>query len=285
MTDIYFLVVNYNNSDVTYNCIVSIEQMSTVNLSITIKCIIVDNGSNIEEREKIKKICNCLEKSTISIKLLLSENIGYFPAFNLALETIPVKNDISVVLCNNDLEFESDFLLKYFSSTYNHDVFVISPDIINKLGHHQNPHLIKRFSWLRIVYYYCYYISYAFAIMLNHISSIYEFRTSKANKLGYDKSQYITMGFGACYILTPNFFKYYSRIDDYTFLMGEEGELAYQVLKIGGRTYYDSDLKVFHHDSATFRRIPSKTTYRYSRNSFWISKKYYGLRDLYDPLI
>ena len=93
------------------------------------------------------------------------------------------------------------------------------------------------------------------------------------------------MGFGACYILTPIFFKHYSRVDDYTFLMGEEGELAHQILRIGGRTFYDFNLKVLHLDSSTFKRIPSKTTYKYGQKSFWLSIKHYSLRDLYDPLI
>jgi GT2 family glycosyltransferase len=90
------------------------------------------------------------------------------------------------------------------------------------------------------------------------------------------------MGFGACYILLPNFFIKNIKLDDFLFLMGEEAMLANQVISSGGRTYYDVELKVFHLDNATFKSLPLLTTYRFNQESYKKSKKVYKYADIFD---
>ena len=82
------------------------------------------------------------------------------------------------------------------------------------------------------------------------------------------------MGFGACYILTENFFKYFNVLDDRVFLWGEEALLAGQVASVGGKILYDPTIIVQHNESGSVAIIPSKQTYRITRQSYRIYSRY-----------
>lgn len=277
-----FLHVNYNNSTLTLNCIESIFSAHR-DPSIEIKIIIIDNASISEEIELLKNWKQKQQLNSPVIFRFLNTNLGYFKAFNIGFELLSEEDKKSyIIIGNNDLKFDKDFINILRSKQFKSDVFVIAPNIINNQGLHQNPHLIKKLSRVRLLYYKLYYLHYTLAIMLNIIAMIFPYRSEKKNKLGFEQSRYITMGFGACYILTPRFFTVFQSLDDYLFLMGEEGMLANQILKVGGRTYYDNSLIVFHDDHASFKKIPSQRIYEYNRESFYLTKKHYKPSELID---
>lgn len=279
-----FLHVNYNNSQLTINCIESIFSMKLDVDNDHIKIVIIDNASKTEEKDILTKWKTDNSERSVEI-VFLETNVGYFRAFNQGFTVLKPQEMSNVIIGNNDLRFDSMFLDRLKDYKYPKDVFCIAPNIINKNRLHQNPHLIKKFSTLRIIYYNLYNIHYYLAVLLSNLSGMLGVRASQKDKIGYMKSQYITMGFGACYILTPLFFQKFKTLDNYTFLMGEEGVLANQILKGGGRTFYNKDLIVYHDDSATFKSIPSRTTYGFIRDSFFNSRRHYKLRDLNDKRI
>lgn len=279
-----FIHVNYNNSFLTINCVESI-----LNIKVTQnnnkKIIIVDNGSRIEEKDKLinwqKKIID------ESIILVFNDlNLGYFKAINIAISLLNNEEKKSyIIIGNNDLKFDESFISNLQFKKYDKNIYVIAPNIINTDGVHQNPHLIKKISLLKRIYYLLYNTNYNVAIVLNYIVSIFSLRSSQKDKLGFEKSRFITMGFGACYILTPYFFIRNEKLDDYLFLMGEEAMLANQILKSGGRSYYDSSLIVYHDDHATFKNIPAIQTYNFNRESYQISKKNFNFSEIHDKQI
>ena len=79
------------------------------------------------------------------------------------------------------------------------------------------------------------------------------------------------MGYGACYILTNNFFKKFDELDAPVFLMGEEGILTNQILSVSGNILYIPDLIVNHLDHSSIKKLTSRNLYRFSK----ISYKYY----------
>jgi hypothetical protein len=49
-----------------------------------------------------------------------------------------------VIVGNNDLTFDEDFLEKLAAGVYTDDTLVVAPNVITKDGYHQNPHCITR---------------------------------------------------------------------------------------------------------------------------------------------
>ena len=273
------LFVNYNNSDYSINCVDSlVENKSLINLTI----MIIDNNSI--EKEKIKLLKWQAVNSSVNV-VYLEKNIGYFPALNYGLNQYKKNEYDYVVIGNNDLLFQSNFLSILEQKQYNKDIFVISPNIINKDNNHQNPAVREKYTRLQLFYLEIYHLHYFFALLINIISSAIKFRGSQKSKNGWDKSGYISIGYGACYILTRNYLSKIKEIPSYLFLMNEENALSDIVFRNGGRIYYDKNLVVNHMEHSSILKIPKRKKYYIEQESYRISKKHFNNAELYDHKI
>ena len=84
----------------------------------------------------------------------------------------------------------------------------------------------------------------------------------------------IHIGYGACYVLTRNFFNYYSKLDDSIFLYGEEVLFGNQIRSVNGIMVYLPNLKVKHFEHATSRNIESKVNYKITLDAYYKYKCY-----------
>jgi GT2 family glycosyltransferase len=281
---LYFILVNYNNSQYSINCIESILKNRGDN---SLKIFIVDNNSSIEEKSKLSS-WNDSEKYKEFVQLIfLEKNIGYFPAINTAyIDILDCLNEKDmVVIGNNDLEFDELFIDVLQKKKYPEDVFVISPDIINNDNNHQNPAIRKKYSKLQILYLELYHLHYFIAVLINLFSSVIKFRGSQKSKKGCQESGYVSIGYGACYVLTHRYFQNIKEIPHYLFLMNEENALSNIVFKHNGRIFYDTDLVVFHKEHSSVSKLQSKNKYKIGQESYKISKKHFKNSTLYDKKI
>lgn len=279
----YFILVNYNNSDYSIDCIKSILRQGIC----AVKIYIVDNASVVEEKNKLFSWVTSEKLNQVVELLFLERNIGYFPAINrvyIDIFTLLKKNDL-LFIGNNDLILKRDFIEKMITRTFSDDIFVISPDIVNRNNNHQNPAVRKKYSKLQLLYLDIYHCHYVFALLINLCSTIIKFRGSQKSKEGWKESGFISVGYGACYVLTHNYWENIKEIPHYLFLMNEENALSDVVFKNGGRIYYDKDLVVYHMEHSSLLKLPKYNKYRIEQESYRISKKYFCNADLYDKNI
>lgn len=263
-------MVNYNNSQLSCDSCDSLLAQQGID-DITI--IVIDNNSKEKEKSVLKDYS---EKHENVECLFLDDNIGYFPAMEKGQIQAYAKGiDYDyMIVANNDIIYEKDFIETLRKQKFDDDVMVVSPDIIRMDGVHQNPHFINRISPLRKFLYRFYYSNWYVALFLAWILNIFNIRRHEINKKGYDKEQYIYMGFGACFILTKAYMSQIRLLDTRSFLMGEEKLLSLQLEKVGGKTLYKPILKVNHMDSATFKKMPSRFTYDCECKSYQLYKAY-----------
>lgn len=265
----YFIAVNYNSSIHTIKYLDSIEILIKHDKS-KIKIIIVDNASSLED---FKVIENNISMRT-NIELIRNkENIGYFRALNVGLSIINEK-EAFIVIGNNDIEFEKDFLVKLNKIHYEDEVLVIAPNVITKDGYHQNPHCLKRLSVFRKTGYKIYYLNYYLGQMIFWMVQKIKKPKSAQREEDWNRKRVIHMGIGACYILTENFFKYFTMLDNRIFLWGEEALLAGQVLSVHGKILYDPTIIVHHNENGSVAAIPSKQSFIIAKRSHKIYSKY-----------
>lgn len=286
MKHIACLFVNYNNSLLTIKCIESL--LDPVNDSLVIRIVIIDNFSRQEEKNiLIAYFQNRSPQDNRVDIIFLEKNIGYFPALNHAY--ISNSNYINkcdyVIIGNNDLEFDKDFLSVLQHKVFNDDIYVVSPDIINRDNNHQNPQIVYRYTGLQLLHLDLYHSSYIMACMISTVGRFIKFKGSQKSKEGYTNSQYISIGYGACYILTRHYISNVGFIPDYLFLMNEENALTDAVLNRNGRIYYDADLIVHHMEHTSINLTPKKKMYKIVQESYKISKKHFNNRYLYDKKI
>lgn len=273
-----FIHVNFNSSQKSIECVNSI--ISNINDNYQI--FIVDNNSIISEKDKLNN-WNIENGNKINI-VWLEDNIGYFPAISFIFKKYfyALKNTDFLIIGNNDLIFKSNFFSILSNTNYNNDIYAISPSVINNNGIKQNPHILVRYSYIQLIFLEIYYFNYAFALIINFISSFLKLRGSQNNKQGHDKSQYISIGYGAVYVLTKSFIFNVKYIPDYLFLMNEECALSKAIFDNEGRIYYHKELVVYHKEHSTIELFPNKKIYQIAKNSHKIAKNYFSNSKIFD---
>ena len=262
---IKFIAVNYNGSGVTAKYVESVRQFGDF-----AEIIIVDNASSESDLKRLHSI----SEEFPNMRLVCSEvNLGYFGGLNIGIVACDGAEDF-VVVGNNDLEFDENFVKNLMHKVYPDDVFVVAPNVITRDGYNQNPHCRNRVSGFRKLLYKVYFSSYFAAKFLSFASRLLvKIRGGRDNSDDQQRG-YIHMGIGACYVLLPRFFEKVGKLDDSVFLYGEEAMLAGQVMSAGGRIYYDPDLIVHHMESATLSLVPSKQVYAFAKESYPKYRKY-----------
>ena len=266
-----FIIVNYNGSLITIECIESILNIKSDRIE---KIIVVDNNSTIGDVNILLEYEKQYSQTVILDYIFEDTNLGYFGALNKGLKTIQCKKDYFIIVGNNDLLFCDDFCNSFELLNLKSTDYVISPDIINLNNVHQNPTALKCLSPFRKFIYKVSYINYFIFFILISIARIFGKSKELKNREGWDKEQHVYLGFGACYILTPSFFAKNNELLNLVFLNGEEAILAYQVRSSGGKILYSPKVVVKHKDHVTFKKNSQKKNFLITKKSYRIYKKY-----------
>ena len=262
--NITFICVNFNNLEFCLEYVRSIRVNST-----TASIIIVDNSDDISYYQKLLQTFD----ADINIKIVRqNENMGYFSALNFGLNYANKKN--YVIIGNNDLSFDSNFIATLDKKTHNSDVAVICPNVITKNGRHQNPHVLHRMGGKALLKLDLYYSNFYVATFLNFFYVPIKKIIHKISPPPPKESSYIHMGIGACYIIQPVFWKHYNELEFPFFLYGEEAFLSNQVHKIGYQLFYDADLIVHHAESGTLSLLPKRKTYEFAKAGYPTYRQY-----------
>lgn len=253
MVNIVFIILHYQNIDDTTNCIESIKKLDNLQ-EYSFNIIVVDNKSPNGTGEVLKnKYINEKEIETI----LLDKNYGFSKANNIAYEKSKTYNPDIVMVLNNDIIFEDTTFLDKLNNIYNatQKYDVVSPDIININGDHQNPLRDKEMS-LKKAYKNMIYES-IFALIMN-IPGLRKLILDKRNKREekwfetyYNEKKDININdfvpFGAFIIYMNEWLKNEKlAFVSNTFMYEEEDMLNLYIKQKKYKILYAEDLKVRH---------------------------------------
>ena len=266
-----FAFTNYNNSDLSETLVKSVVPMLE---SGRARIVFVDNASRPAEVEKMRLI----EKAYPGVDVVYNpENSGYFKGLNLGIRSLRAESSAFdlIVVGNNDLEFPADFAQRLADA---HEVMekfpVVCPDLVGLDGEHQNPHVARPITPLRRLVWRLYFSNYLVAQLISAASGLSRRLTQRTDFRLHQEAGPIIEGYGACYVLTPVFFRYYEELWAPTFLMGEEFFLSKQIQQIGQQIYYEPSIVVQHLDHATTGEVPSRKMWEISRDSHRVYREY-----------
>lgn len=268
MQKIYFICVNYNNTEITINYIKSIHFL--INLDyFRISIIIVDNNS---KKSEFIRLTDYISDYT-EINLIRNEiNVGYFGGLNLGIKNIDITDTQFVIIGNNDIEFDKCFLQElYLMNGIKRETYVLAPNIINLDGDHQNPVSVNRLSYIRRLWLDIYHLNYYIGIPLYFLIEKFRKKTNQSSKNQIENKLPISIAYGACYILTEFFFLSFKKLDDSVFLYGEEALLSNQVRSVGGIILYCPNLIVHHSEHKSISKVEPKYLYKSKKDAY---KKY-----------
>ncbi len=265
------VMTNYNNASYTRGAVVSLTKSPHW---LQCEVVIVDNKSaqaDVYDLERLKQ-----EYPRIHL-VLNGVNAGYFPGLNVGIRYLRERfPDLDVIVVgNNDLVFPPHFVdAVWASAPLLERHWVISPDLVTLDGVHQNPHVIRAVSRPRRFIYDIYYASYPLALAIRWFAQVTRRFTRRSDTDSHRIPGPIHMGYGACYILGPQFFRHFSELWAPTFLMGEEFFLSKQLRDKGQQVYYEPSIQVQHYDHASVDRLPSRQMWLVSRDAHRVYRQY-----------
>jgi GT2 family glycosyltransferase len=257
----FFIAVNFNNSEYTIEYIKSVLSLNYQKKSI----VIVDNNSKKKDVKNLVTFCDKIENTTL---IMNEENVGYFKALNIGIKAIVRQKDDYVVVGNNDLVFRDDFVSKINDYDPDSNTLVIAPNIVRLDGIHQNPHFIYKYNKWHRFYRELYYQNYYMSIVIQRLYNIVKKFIYPQNRAQPKSPIEIFSGYGACYILTPQFFAHFELLDAPLFLMWEEAFLTNQVKGVNGKIIYLPSAIVDHHDHTSISKISEKKMFNYTKEGY-----------------
>lgn len=269
--DIGYVCTNYNGNLFTKNVIRTLRR----SVGHKIFVVVVDNASDAADLDAVMGL-----EDDLTTVLRMKENLGYFAGLNAGIRHLrKIKPDCEwMIVGNNDLEFPADFCDKLVAILPEIEMYpVISPDIVTKDGHHQNPHVISHISKFREMMYDLYYSNYHIGLVLHALAKRFRRISDRTDELQWQTARSIYQGHGSAYILGPRFFEEFGELWAPTFLMCEEFFLSRQLNEKGYSVYYDPRVTVSHLWHGTLGDLPSKRRWELARDAHHIYRRYVKL--------
>lgn len=258
-----FVFTNFNNSKLSIQAAHSI---ASNHKDCIYKIFLVDNASNDFERDILAEKGALPPHCTV---IWNSVNVGYFAGLNIGIDAFRACTPRfdAIVVGNNDLVFSRQFFVALNDcSNLLNSYSVISPDIITLENEHQNPHVSISIGRFREVVWDLYFWNFHLSQIISFFAAKFRSILGRKDHLAWSKEGPIYQGYGACYILTSRFFRYYGRLWSPGFVMGEEFYLARQLASNGEQMYYIPSIPVHHHDHATVSKLPSRSLWEMTRH-------------------
>ncbi|HVM92307.1 MAG TPA: glycosyltransferase [Terriglobales bacterium] len=226
--------------------------------------VIADNNSGDGSRERIQEAIS--GRNNVEL-LALPNNRGYFGAAKLALEGYLANHSMSdwVIVCNNDIVFNSPAFLDKLLAHDPHGAGVLAPAVISSLtGFDSNPMILHRPGRLRRLRYRFFVSNYYVAWLVQWLAPFV--RKGRKRWRGGDGKRatsptQIYAPHGSFLIFSRRYFEAGGVIDDGAFLYGEEIGVAETCRRLALPVIHDPALQVTHHDSQTTGRMLTRKSY------------------------
>ncbi len=273
------IILEYNNSKDTLNCIKSVLKFNTA----PIKFIVVDNASPKKDIirnlkfgllnlfPKLKRsdlIYNSDKKSIEDVTLVLSnENKGYACGNNIGLEIAYKDPDIShIMILNSDILFVEDIIPTLLNDLKD-DTAIVSPVLFKKELTEIDKNCARR------------------ELTANEIIKLHipfpadPFKISEKKKIPITLNSglmQIDLPSGSCMLARKSLFQQIDGFDRNTFLYYEEDILSKKIKKLGLKNYLNTNLKCIHLGATTTKKSASKfIVNKSSQSARYVLKQYY----------
>lgn len=251
---ILFVPINYNAQTTTENYIKNIFSLKGYNPE-SVHITVIDNSKNF------------INEKFSNVEVIKTDNPGYFQGINVALRKDNITEYKYIIVGNNDIAFDHDFISKL--KEVDHSNPVISPRIWCVDGFYQNPHVIKDLSLLRLFYLKVVYSTLlTYVVLPKLVKLIFPISIRKKDEQQYQKQMYISQGHGSCFILTQKYLELFGTLPEQTFLNGEEFFLSHQLNEKNIKILYEPKLGLTHLEHTTTGVLKRKAMYLHQKNAF-----------------
>ena len=245
MNLLLIIIINYNSSNYTLDCIESLKKSQNKNFSV----FIIDNDSTKKEKEKLAFI----EEEFVTL-YYSNTNLGFAGANNIGIDYAIEKKFDNVLLLNNDTIVPENFINELFKAKKKYGDVVISPQI----REFNNPTII----------------SYAGGRISKIKGAVYINGLGKRIDEMKDEDEIITFAHGCCMFIPTSIIKRKKKMPEHYFLYFEDTAYSMKILNAGYKIVYWPKTYVLHKECASTKKFSDNYQYYYLRNRLLFQKEY-----------
>jgi GT2 family glycosyltransferase len=221
-TQLAIILVNWNGTDDTINCIESIYKSTFKDYTI----IVVDNGS---DKDQLQKLVECAFKITL---IKAGENLGYTGGNNVGIDCAIDKKAKYILLLNNDTYIAIDALENMMlSANSDKEVGVLSP----KIFFHPDRHLIWSAG-----------VTFNNTNLMGYLSGYKE-----EDKEIYNQQSDVDYVSGCAMLIQTHVIKKVGKLCDDYFAVCEDIDFCFRVKNQGYRIRYEPSATIWHIESSS----------------------------------
>lgn len=249
------IIVNYNSTDYTLQCINSIHQNKD---PIDSRIIVVDNCSN-DHPERLKRIFPFIDLS------INNRNLGFAKAVNIAMEKA---TEELVLFLNPDAYIFDGFFLKVIDYIKSHEnVAIVAPKILERDGSVQGS--ARRFPTP---------LTSIFGRKSPITKLFPENPISKKEFYCFNNKDCLPMEVdwvsGACMVTRKKAYNEVGGFDPRFFLYWEDADLCRRLKEAGWKIIYYPEAEIYHHTGTSSDTAPLFSIFQFHKSCFQLYIKY-----------
>jgi len=234
-TKISVVILNWNNYEETASCLSSVD--AALQKSLSVKVILVDNGSDKDQREKLVKI----NPKNIQIEYVLNKkNFGFTKGNNIGLKKALEDQGELVVVLNNDTRVDKNFFDECASFFKNHDtVGVMSPKIYFEKGYEFHKDKYRENQLGKVIW------AAGGKIDWNNVVGVNR-GIDSVDSGQFENGGVCDFASGACCVFRKNALKKVGFFDERYFMYFEDVNMGVKLKKNGWKVYYNPKAIIWH---------------------------------------
>lgn len=272
-----FVILNWNRAQMTIQAVKNVESNEVGDFAI----VVVDNGSEIDERRKLIEFARENDWQIMSegdqcykickrILLLAKDNYGYAKGNNIGLKLAESMGFSWAIVMNNDVILEKPVLSTLLElANSDPQIAIIGPKIVGTDGKKQGP-FKKPGLYDRVFYPLFYPILYPLRRIAVHL------KVRRSTSKTCAKVLYPYRVMGCFFLLDLNAMERVGWFDENTFLYGEELILSEKLLSSGYKIAYTEEVYVKHMHEATTTQFGEKRAFMQLESELYYFQKYRG---------
>lgn len=256
MKSIYIILINYNNSEDTIECLISLLRCNYDDIDF--KILVIDNNSRPKELNKLKKF------SGNYILIELQNNLGFAGANNVGIRRA-IKNKIDfVLLLNNDTIVDKNFIKEMYKRADRNTV------IVPKIYYFSDKNKI----W------------YAGGAFNKDGDSTYHIGVGAKDNGQYEKVMQVNFASGCCMLIPLNIIKNIGLLSEEYFMYYEDADFCKRIVGNNYKILYIPYAKIWHKiGSASGGESSEFVEYYMTKSGLKFTQKYCNNKVLVKKLI
>lgn len=234
------ILVNYNGTQLTLDCIESINKGTVVP-----DVIVIDNNSNAFDRSLFEGYSNV-------IVIENDENLGFSGGNNVAIN-YALRNDYSyLMLLNNDTIIDK-YMVETLLNKIDENLLLVP-----KMYYYSNPRLL----W------------YAGGYFNKLKGEAFHIGIGEEDVGQYDEERYVSFATGCCLFADKNVYEQLQGFSEEYFMYCEDTDFCLRCQEEGVKVYYVPSAKLWHKVGASAGNESVNSVYYRNRNRFYLIKKH-----------